>query len=126
MLPAHHKLTSPPQFRRTMKGSRRQGTRTVVVHARDTMSANSNGTMGNPVEVAATGPRFGLIVSKAVGNAVVRHRTSRRLRHVCMTLIPKLPAGVDVVIRALPASATATSEQLEKDITKALRKQWDI
>lgn len=43
-----------------------------------------------------------------------------------MTLIPKLPAGVDVVIRALPASASATSEQLEKDITKALRKQWDI
>lgn len=109
-----------------MRGSRRQGTRTVVVHARDTMSVNSNSSMGNPAEIAATGPRFGLIVSKAVGNAVVRHRISRRLRHVCMSLIPKLPAGVDVVIRALPASATATSEQLEKDITKALRKQWDI
>ena len=71
-------------------------------------------------------PRVGLIVSKAVGNAVVRHRTSRRLRHVCMTFISKLPASVDVVIRALPASATASSEQLEKDLAKALRKQWDI
>lgn len=109
-----------------MRGSRRQGTRTVVVHARDTMSVNSNGNMGNPAEIAATGPRFGLIVSKAVGNAVVRHRTSRRLRHVCMTFIPKLPSSVDVVIRALPASATASSEQLEKDLAKALRKQWDI
>ena len=120
MLPAQHKFTSPTQFRRTMKGSRRAGTRTVVVHARD------NAGTDKEAEIAATGPRFGLIVSKAVGNAVVRHRTSRRLRHVCMTFIPKLPASVDVVIRALPASATASSEQLEKDLAKALRKQWDI
>ena len=103
-----------------MKGSRRAGTRTVVVHARD------NAGTDKEAEIAATGPRFGLIVSKAVGNSVVRHRTSRRLRHVCMTFIPKLPASVDVVIRALPASATASSEQLEKDLAKALRKQWDI
>ena len=92
-----------------MKGSRRAGTRTVVVHARD------NAGTDKAADIAATGPRFGLIVSKAVGNAVVRHRTSRRLRHVCMTFIPKLPA-----------SATASSEQLEKDLAKALRKQWDI
>lgn len=117
MLPAQHKLTSPRQFRRTIKGGRRAGTRTVVVH----MHINTGEDA-----IAATGPRFGLIVSKAVGNAVVRHRTSRRLRHVCMTFIPKLPASVDVVIRALPASATASSEQLEKDLAKALRKQWDI
>ena len=120
MLPAQHKLTSPTQFRRTMKGSRRAGTRRVVVHARDNVGTDK------AADIAATGPRFGLIVSKAVGNAVVRHRTSRRLRHVCMTFIPKLPASVDVVIRALPASATASSEQLEKDLAKALRKQWDI
>ena len=125
MLPAQHKLTSPTQFRRTMKGSRRAGTRTVVVHARD------NAGTDKAADIAATGPRFGLIVSKAVGNAVVRHRTSRRLRHVCMSLMrdgvkgTMLPANVDIVIRALPASGDATSERLERDIRKALR-TWDI
>ena len=122
MLPAQHKLTSPRQFRRTIKGGRRAGTRTVVVHMRINEGEDA---------IAATGPRFGLIVSKAVGNAVVRHRTSRRLRHVCMAVMKDgahgtpLPPNVDIVIRALPASAEATSERLAHDIRKALAK-WDI
>ena len=36
-----------------------------------------------------------------------------------------LPANVDIVIRALPASGDATSERLERDIRKALS-TWDI
>ena len=44
-----------------MKGSRRAGTRTVVVHARD------NAGTDKEAEIAATGPRFGLIVSKPSG-----------------------------------------------------------
>ncbi|OFM04364.1 ribonuclease P protein component [Corynebacterium sp. HMSC08C04] len=116
MLPAQHKLTSPAEFRRTIKGGKRAGTRTVVVHFRN------NASQDTKFDIAAAGPRFGLVVSKAVGNAVVRHRTSRRLRHVCRSLFPDLPPTADLVIRALPASATASSEQLEKDIRKALRK----
>ena len=78
MLPAHLKLTSPTQFRRTIKGGQRAGSRTLVVHVNDT-----------PAEVAATGPRFGLVVSKAVGNAVVRHRTARRLRRSLSPILGK-------------------------------------
>lgn len=68
------------------------------------------------------GPRFGLIVSKAVGNAVIRHRTSRRLRHICAGLIDDLPATTHVVIRALPRAGDATSAHLEHDIRRALVK----
>ncbi|APT93558.1 ribonuclease P [Corynebacterium phocae] len=117
MLPAHHKLTSPVQFRKAIKGGKRAGSRTVVIHYLD-----YNRGENNEAEVDASGPRFGLVVSKAVGNAVVRHRTSRRLRHICMSLIPTLPATVDIVIRALPASGTASSAELEKDLRKALTK----
>ena len=92
-----------------MKAGKRGGSRTVVVHFFD-----------NSTEVASAGPRFGLIVSKAVGNAVVRHRTSRRLRHICREL--DLPVTAEVVLRALPAAGTASSEQLESDIRQALRK----
>lgn len=68
------------------------------------------------------GPRCGLIVSKAVGNAVARHRTSRRLRHVLAKLIAEIPARYDLVIRALPAAGEASSAELEKDLRKALAK----
>lgn len=68
------------------------------------------------------GPRFGLIVSKAVGNAVVRHRVARRLRHMCARVVDELPADTDVVIRALPGAATADSEELLRQLRGGLRK----
>lgn len=39
-----------------------------------------------------------------------------------MKVAGSLAADADVVIRALPASAEATSAELERDIVKALRK----
>ncbi|RZS37596.1 ribonuclease P protein component [Herbihabitans rhizosphaerae] len=62
------------------------------------------------------------MVSKAVGNAVVRHRVSRRLRHLMRDRLGTLPAGAALVVRALPPSATASSRQLGKDIDAALRR----
>lgn len=120
MLPSNNKLTSPTQFRRTIKSGKRSGTRTLVAHVAVQECAAQE--LPSTAEVAAAGPRFGLVVSKAVGNAVIRHRTSRRLRHVCLSLVPELPPHADIVIRALPASANATSEQLTKDLRRALRK----
>lgn len=89
----------------------------MVVHLRE---HTTEPVTGDPVRRG--GPRFGLIVSKAVGNAVIRHRTSRRLRRVCAGLIDTLPATADIVIRALPRSAEASSEQLARDVRRALRK----
>ena len=66
--------------------------------------------------------RVGLIVSKAVGSAVVRHHVSRRLRAVMAPLVPLLPGGVAVVLRALPAAATASSAELAADVVSALRR----
>ncbi|MQY27010.1 Ribonuclease P protein component [Nocardia sp. RB56] len=68
------------------------------------------------------GPRFGLIVSKAVGTAVIRHRVARRLRHMCAGLIAELPDEADVVIRALPGAAGASSAELERQVRGALRR----
>jgi len=114
VLPKQHKFTSPAEFSRTIKRGRRAGTRTVVVHLLDRSSRSD-------ADIAVTGgPRVGLIVSKAVGNAVIRHRTSRRLRHVVAALFDALPPTADLVIRALPASGAASSHDLDRDIRKAL------
>jgi ribonuclease P protein component len=64
--------------------------------------------------------RAGLVVSKAVGGSVVRTRVARRLRHQLRPLVPLLPAGTDLVVRAAPAAATAPSVALGQDLRAAL------
>ena len=71
-------------------------------------------------DVRVGGPRFGLVVSKAVGDSVTRHRVSRRLRHIAAELIPEADPDLLVVIRANPASATATHEELVRDLRTGL------
>ncbi len=66
------------------------------------------------------GPRIGLVVSKAVGNAVQRHRVSRQLRHVARTVIDELTPADRIVIRALPGSRHALSLRLEQELRTAL------
>src|SRR5689334_11897070 len=68
------------------------------------------------------GPRIGLVVSKAVGNAVQRHQVSRRLRHVARTMLADLNPADRVVIRALPGSRHAVSPRLEQQMRTALRR----
>lgn len=71
-------------------------------------------------EIRVGGPRFGLVVSKAVGDSVTRHRVSRRLRHIAADLMGGLDPDLMVVIRANPASASASHDDLVRDFRKAL------
>lgn len=75
-----------------------------------------------PADPSAAGraPRAGLVVSKAVGGSVVRSRVARRLRHQLRPLLPALPAGTRLVVRAAPAAATAPSAALERDLRAAV------
>ncbi|MCW2746868.1 MAG: rnpA [Nocardioidaceae bacterium] len=61
-------------------------------------------------------------MSKAVGNAVVRNQVKRRLRHLVSGRLGAVPAGASLVIRALPASAGASSVVLGRDLDAALAK----
>ena len=64
--------------------------------------------------------RFGFIISKQVGTAVVRNTVRRRLKAVCAEALQRVPEGTDVVIRALPASATASFAELRADVDRCL------
>lgn len=64
--------------------------------------------------------RLGLSVGKSVGNSVVRHAVSRKLRHVSAPHLAALPAGTQLVIRALPTAAGASSAQLAADVSAGL------
>jgi len=61
----------------------------------------------------------GFVVSKAVGNAVVRNRVKRRLRAVVSHRVDQLPHGGRLVVRALPSSAGRDSVLLARDFDAA-------
>ncbi|MEV0946979.1 ribonuclease P protein component [Rhodococcus sp. NPDC049939] len=112
MLPEPHRLRRHSDFSLTVRRGRRTVRGDLVVHALDRAQTNEL--------VSSCGPRFGLVVSKAVGPAVIRHRVARRLRHICVGLTGLVPAGTDVVIRALPGAATASSRDLDKQLRAGL------
>lgn len=61
-------------------------------------------------------PRFGFIVAKTVGNAVVRNRVRRRLKAIAHDLVPELPLGAEFVFRALPPAAIAGYSDLKAEL----------
>lgn len=63
---------------------------------------------------------MGFVVSKAVGNAVIRTRVKRRLRHLVRPLLEQTPPDLLLVVRALPA-ASDESADLAKDLSGAWR-----
>jgi ribonuclease P protein component len=66
--------------------------------------------------------RFGFIVAKNVGGAVVRNRIRRRLKAASFDLLPGVPAGTEIVFRALPASVSASWPELVEELSNALVK----
>lgn len=110
MLPAQHRMTRSTDFGLTVKRGVRAAQPNLVLHA-----LRSN---GEHLEA----PKVGLVVSKAVGNAVIRHRVSRRLRHVARDVLQDLAPGDRLVIRALPKSADADSARLRRELATALER----
>ncbi len=68
----------------------------------------------------ASPSRVGFVVGKAVGNSVVRNRVTRRLRHLMAERLATLPAGLDIVVRALPKASEVDSACLGRDLDSAL------
>ena len=110
MLPTAHRLREPELFRETIRRGRRSGSGTLVVHwsAREGRSA---------------GPSLvGLVVSKAVGNAVTRNLVKRRLRHLTREQLDALPGSGVLVVRALPAAGQAAFPELQRDLERCLER----
>lgn len=108
MLAAAQRLRRSADFAAAVRGGRRVGRGTLVVHL----------LLEEPAQ--ATTARAGFVVSKAVGGAVVRNKVRRRLRHLVRPLLADLPDGSSLVVRALPAAAGASFSTLEGDLEAAL------
>ena len=111
MLAAAHRLRDSNAFRRTVSSGRRAGGAALVVHLLDDVR-----------DAGDAGPRVGLVVGKAVGNAVVRNRVKRQLRHLVRGNLTHLSDSSDLVIRALPPAAGMTSTELGADLARCLER----
>ncbi|MDE1173062.1 MAG: ribonuclease P protein component [Parvibaculaceae bacterium] len=66
-------------------------------------------------------PRFGLTVTRKVGNAVVRNRARRRLRAVAQSLLPELGRkGFDYVLIGRAGTLYRPWDALLADFTSAI------
>jgi len=106
VLATRNRLRTATEFSTTVRSGVRNGRRNVVLYA---------------AAIAADEPsRIGFIVSKGVGNAVVRNLVKRRLREAGAASLREYGTGFAIVVRALPASAAASWDQLLADYNAAL------
>ena len=70
-------------------------------------------------------PLVGFVVSRAVGDAPTRNRVRRRLRHLAADRLAELPSDARLVIRAKPASATATFAELRAELDTVISRLLD-
>ena len=109
MLPSGSRLHTSDEFSAVVRSGRRSASGSLVVHLLMDRSGTPSGRAS----------RVGFVVSGKVGNAVVRHRVTRRLRVLARPLLVDLPAGSELVVRALPAAAAASSAELGRDLRGA-------
>lgn len=110
MLPVEHRLRTGAEFSAVTRGpgGARAGSRLLVVHINRTDPGGRRP------------PRVGLVVSKAVGGAVVRNRVKRRLRAQTRALLSRVPTGCDLVVRAQPTAAEADSTVLAAELERLI------
>ena len=106
MLATRNRLRTATDFSTTVRSGVRNGRRNVVLYT---------ATIG-----ADEPSRIGFIVSKGVGNAVARNLVKRRLREAGAVSLREYGTGFAIVVRALPASATASWQELMADYNAAL------
>ena len=104
MLPAANRLRTAADFRETTRRGVRVTRGSVVVYL---------SRQDGPRE-----PRVGVIVSKAVGGSVQRHRAARRIRAAVRPLLTEVPQGATVVVRALKGADT--DRNLPRDVGAGL------
>lgn len=114
MLPNSARIKSSSDFARVTKSGRRTTTDSLIAYLLLNQSNSGSSPSSNSNSKDNDNPKLGLIISKSVGNSVVRHRIARQIRHASFNYLSLLPTGSLLVIRAMKRSNDAFTE------TKAL------
>jgi ribonuclease P protein component len=107
MLPAKYRLRRRGDVANVLANGRKTPAGVVVIHSLVKPEAPSE---------------FAFVVSKKVGNSVVRHRVTRVLRHIVADQLESFSPAQQVVVRALSKAATTPTETIKKDFVSAIAK----
>lgn len=107
MLAQANRVTRPEDFRQALRRGRRVNSSSTVVYA-----------LPSEIDRAA---RFGFIVAKSAGGAVVRNRIRRRLRAASFELLDTVPRGTDVVVRGLAGCEQVAWARLVAELSDGIR-----
>ena len=107
MLPSDARLTSSSDFARATKSGIRVTSQHFVGYLYISPVTNN------------ASAKCGLIISKAVGGSVKRHRVARKVRHAVAPTISSLPSGSLLVIRALGQDGDSN---IESEISELISK----
>lgn len=107
------RLRSRADFQRSRKHGKSYPGRYLVV------SVLADGALGHD---GSERFRFGIILTRKVGNAVVRNRVRRRLRALLSKYGARIAPGYQLVIIARYTAPAAKFEELERDWLKQLRR----
>ncbi|AEH07597.1 MULTISPECIES: ribonuclease P protein component [Protofrankia] len=118
MLPVRNRVRTRAEHASISGAGRRGRSGPLVIHS---LIVDNHAVDGGPEPVVTLPPRVGFVVGRKVGNAVVRNRVRRRLREQVRARLDRLPAGTLVIVRALPESATASSDELGRALERGLR-----
>ena len=66
--------------------------------------------------------RYGFVVSRRVGPAVIRNRVKRRLREATRALLPRLEPGWDLAFNARQGAGPATLTELRGAVLDVTRR----
>ena len=109
MLPKLNRLTSTKDFQNVTKSGVRVYSDVAVIYA-----------LANPT--SQKNSQIGLIVSKVVGNSVIRHKISRQLRNIVKDLLPTIPNNIQIVIRALPSITEKEYSDINQTLIESINK----
>jgi len=120
VLPQPNRLRRRADFVRVTRTGRRCTRGTLTTYLLEAPPSRS--APDERRDEAADEPRVGLVVSRAIGGAVVRNAVTRRLRVVARERLDQLPRGARVVLRARPTAAGAGLDELAGDLDSCLER----
>jgi len=117
------RLKRRPEFLRVAGTRRKWVTPGLILQAAKSVNNGSSSDNGDGAATTNASPdlKVGFTVTRKVGNAVIRNRVRRRLRHVAQDILPaSARGGHDYVLIGRKTTLTRSDAALREDLMLAI------
>lgn len=120
---AKHRIRRGADYRAVVRTGYRVGGKHCLAHAVLLYpETDQKQNVSRETLAADLTPRFGFIITKAVGKAVTRNLVRRRMQSICDEAVREGFNGATVVFRVFPQAAAASYQELRDSVLKQLNR----